>query len=65
MTNPITFNLPSEVPVMTFQQTVEILDRFRRDPETYNLPDLLDAITVALFVLRLLERGDFTYEPLS
>lgn len=50
--------------MMSFQKAIEILGQFRRDPETYNLPDLLDAIAVALFLMQLCAKGDFTYEPL-
>jgi len=64
MTHHQTIPPSATLRMMSFQKAIEILDLFRRDPETYNLPDLLDAHIVALFAMRLIERGDFTYDPL-
>ena len=64
MRKPTDIKLPSELTVITFEKTIELLSLSQHVKLMRLTPDFDAAIKVALFVLRLLERGDLTYEPL-
>jgi len=50
---------------ITLQKSIEILTDLRDSSYCSAWKDEKDALTTALFIMKLLERGDFTYEPLS
>lgn len=56
---------PAPTPrMMTFGKAIEILTDLRDASYPPRSTDLRDALTIALFLMRLLEKGDLTYEPL-